>query len=125
MEPLFEFLFEVGLQVVFEILSSSGVRRAKRDGSEPTSAWPAAIGLACLGCIVGWISALMFPVMFLTSPSSRWANVVLTPIGAGLVMAAIGRRRGRQGKPVGRLERFAFAYLFALGMAVVRLVACR
>jgi hypothetical protein len=125
MEVLLELLLELGLQVALEIASSSGLRRATDGQRKPPRPWLAALGCACLGGAIGWLSALLFPALFLTTPLARGANVALTPLAAGLVMAGLGRRRARRGQQVGRLERFAYAYLFALGMAVVRLGACQ
>ena len=125
MEPLFEFVFEVVMQLVAEMLVSAGQHRKERGETRTTPPWLVAMGCIALGALAGWLSSLMFPKPFLTSSVARWANLALTPVAVGVAMAAIGRRRARKGQPVAWLEHFAFAYFFALAMSVVRLVACR
>jgi hypothetical protein len=46
--------------------------------------------------------------------------LVLTPLLAGGIMAVLGAWRARRGQTVLRIDRFAYGYLFALGLAVVR-----
>lgn len=124
MELLFEFVFEVVLQIVSEVLVSAGQRRKTQGDRRTLSPWVAALGCIALGALAGWVSSLIFPRLFLTAPTARWANVALTPAAVGWAMAAMGRWRAQKGQAVARLERFAFAYLFALAMSIVRLVAC-
>ena len=50
----------------------------------------------------------------------RIVNLVLTPIAVGLLMCAMGAWRARRGDAVLRIDRFAYGYLFALALAVVR-----
>ncbi|MEQ1630976.1 MAG: hypothetical protein ABL997_01290 [Planctomycetota bacterium] len=125
MEPLFEFLFEVVLQIVFEILFELGLRSAKHADRTPSNPWLAALGYALVGAIAGGISCLLFPALFLSSSWARYANLLLTPIAAGAVMATLGAWRMRKEQRVLRIDRFAYAYLFALAMAVVRVAVCR
>jgi len=46
--------------------------------------------------------------------------VIVTPIVAGAAMAVIGSLRRRRGLRLVRLDRFGYAYVFALVMALVR-----
>ena len=48
------------------------------------------------------------------------ANIVLTPLAAGLAMMAMGRWRARRGDTRLRIDRFGYGYLFTLAMALVR-----
>ena len=124
MEPLFEILLETALQVVVEALCASGVRMAEKEGRSPARPWLSAFGHAVLGFVAGALSVLVFPSLFLTSAAARYANVALGPIAAGGCMAAVGAWRARREQRITGLERFAFAYLFALSMLVARLMFC-
>jgi hypothetical protein len=50
----------------------------------------------------------------------RVANLVLTPLAAGLMMSLMGAWRRRRGDDLIRLDRFSYGVLFALAMALVR-----
>ncbi len=125
MEPLLEMLFECALQVGFEIVASVFMRPPRDGEPRARSPWLIAFGFLLLGGMAGGLSLLVFAEPFLTSPLAIYAHVVLTPIGVGLLMVAIGSWRSRRELPTARLHRFAFAYLFALAMALVRLAMCR
>ena len=125
MEPLFEALFEASLQIVLEILVELGLRRGANAAAQPTNPWLAAFGYVVLGAIAGGLSLLIFPAMLLTTPAARFANLLLTPLAAGAVMVGIGWWRVRKQHRVIRLDRFVYAYLFALAMAIVRVAFCR
>jgi hypothetical protein len=56
----------------------------------------------------------------LVPESLRLANLILTPLAVGALMAAIGAWRVRRSQPVLRIDRFAHGYLFALTFALVR-----
>ncbi|HEY4067891.1 MAG TPA: hypothetical protein VGM74_13410 [Burkholderiaceae bacterium] len=45
----------------------------------------------------------------------------MTPILSGAAMAWLGRWRRRREQPTVLLDRFAYAFIFALGMSLVRL----
>jgi hypothetical protein len=81
----------------------------------------ATIGYVAFGAIAGALSVLAFPALMIASPAGRIVNVVLTPVVAGAAMAAIGSWRRRRDQPTILLDRFAYGYLFALVMALVRL----
>lgn len=54
------------------------------------------------------------------SPMAILADLILTPIAAGAVMAALGAGRRRRDQELIRLNRFPYGFLFAFAMAVVR-----
>lgn len=118
MEPLLEILVEFVLQVLLEVLANVGLHRAS--GMRAPAPWFAVVGYAVLGAAAGGVSLLVFPQVWLGGPVLRWANLVLTPIAVGFVMAALGRWRERHGRRTIRLDRFACGYVFALAVAVVR-----
>jgi len=124
MEFLLELLLEGFLQVAFELLFELGIRARQKLVAPPASPWLAAIGYALLGAAAGGISLLPFPSLLLETPAARLAHLILVPIAAGAAMAAIGSWRRRKGQRLIRLDRFIYGYLFALSMAVVRLLFC-
>jgi hypothetical protein len=75
---------------------------------------------AVLGAIVGAITLWLFPEHFIRNQQLRVASLVLSPVVAGAVFTAVGRRRNRKGKRVSALETFWPAYTFALALAVAR-----
>lgn len=81
----------------------------------------AAIGYLIFGAIAGALS-LLLPKMFEISKSLRLANLIITPIACGFLMAWFGRFRERKSLATIRLDTFMYGYLFALSMAVVRYV---
>jgi hypothetical protein len=122
-ELLFQFLGEIILQIVFEVLAEFGLRILREPFRQPPHPWLASLGYALLGAFAGGISLLFFPSLFLLSQAARLANLLLTPIAAGLVMAALGVWRRKHDQPLLRIDRFAYGFLFALAMASVRFFA--
>jgi hypothetical protein len=125
MEILFEVLFEAVLQIVLEILFELGIRRTKDGSARPASPWLAAFAYILLGAVAGGISLLLFPSLFLKTPAARYTNLLLTPLAAGAVMATLGKWRSHREHRLVRLDRFVYAYLFALTVAVVRVAFCK
>lgn len=119
-ELLFQFVFEFLLQIVFEVLAELGMHSVKEPFKKPPNPWFAAIGYTILGTIAGALSLWIFPTLFLASENAQIAGLVLTPVVAGLAMAAFGAWRHRRNQTIIRLDKFAYGYLFALAMAVVR-----
>ncbi len=124
MEIIFELLFgffgELILQIFGELLIELGLHSvANRDRRVP-SPWLAAIGYLLMGALIGALSLLVFPDYLVANKSLRVANTALSPIVAGLSMAAMGKWRAKRGEDVLRIDKFAYGYLFALGFALVR-----
>lgn len=115
-------LAELLLQVVLEVLAEFGLR-ALREPFRPArelSPWVAAPGYAVYGTAVGALSLWLFPAPWLTDTWARIANLGLTPLAAGGVMALMGAWRRRKGEPLLRLDRFSYGVLFAFCLALVR-----
>jgi hypothetical protein len=72
------------------------------------------------GAVIGWFSLLFFPEAFVRSESLHGISLLVTPVLAGSAMAAIGWIRESRGKPAAPVENFAYGYVLALGMALVR-----
>jgi len=119
LEFIFELLGEFVLQVVGEALIEIGFHSLAEPFRRPPNPWLAAIGYAIFGAILGGISLLAFPNN-LVPGAWRVTNLIATPIAVGGVMAILGAWRARRGQQVLRIDRFAYGYLFALSIALVR-----
>lgn len=119
-EILFGFVGELLLQVVGEVFLSAGLHAVAAPFQREPKPWAAALGYAFFGAAIGGLSLLVFPDYLVASKNLRIANAVLSPIAAGLCMAAIGAWRERRGLTVLRIDRFAYGYAFALAFGLVR-----
>ena len=79
-----------------------------------------ALVLFAVGAFIGWASLWIFPKAFVRSESLHGISLLITPVLAGLAMAAFGWFRQGRGKPLFRLGNFAFGYFVALGIALMR-----
>ncbi len=124
MEIIFEFLFsflgEFLLQVVIEVLCELGLRSVAEPWRAAPNPWLAGMGYAVLGAAAGGVSLWLFPALMMHTPLLRLMNLALAPVAAGVVMSALGGWRRHRGQVLLRLDRFAWGYLFALAMALVR-----
>ena len=73
-----------------------------------------------LGAVTDGGSLIFFPHSFIHSEGLRIANLILTPLMLGAIMALIGRKRLANGEETIPLDKFSNAALFAFGMAGVR-----
>ena len=125
MEFIFELLFEIFgellLQIVFELLAEFGWRSLQQPFKQAPNPLLAGVGYALFGAVAGGLSLWWFPNLFIGSPVGRIANVIVTPILSGAAMAALGAWRRRRDQPTILLDRFAYAFIFAMAMALVRL----
>jgi hypothetical protein len=125
MEFIFELLFEIFgellLQIALELLFELGLRSLQQPFKKTPNPLLGGIGYAMFGAIAGALSLWWFPNLFITSHAGRIANLVVTPVLSGLAMAALGAWRRRRDQPTILLDRFAYACIFAMAMALVRL----
>ncbi len=119
-EVLFQFLGELLLQIVLEILFELGLQSIAAPFRRKPNPLLAAIGYALFGVIAGALSLAVFPTLFIVSHSGRLASLALTPFLAGSAMVAIGAWRRSRNQELIRLDRFAYGYLFAAAMALMR-----
>jgi len=119
-ELIFSFLGEFLLQVVLEALAEMGLHGMRETFRKPPNPWFAAIGYALFGAVAGGVSLFIFPTLFVHSHAAQWLNLILTPVAAGLAMMALGAWRQRRDHDLIRLDKFAYGYLFAVSMAMVR-----
>ena len=120
LELLFEFIAELLLQIVVEILVELGLHSTSEPFRKPPNPWLAALGYAIFGATAGGISLLVLPEPLVQGETWRLVNLVVTPLLAGLAMAALGTWRSKRGQQTLRIDRFSYGYLFALCMAIVR-----
>ena len=118
-EAIFEILGEFLLQVLGEALVELGFHALAEPFQKPPNPWFAAMGYALFGAILGGLSLLVFPNNLVPEPW-RLVNLFATPIAVGGLMVAMGAWRARRGQPVLRIDKFAYGYLFALALALVR-----
>lgn len=119
-ELIVQFVGEVLLQIVFQVLAELGLRGLRRVTVEIVNPWVAVLFYVLLGAGLGWLSVQILPSLLLASRTAQLANLVVTPILAGLSMVALGAWRRRREQTLIRLDGFAYGYLFALSMAVIR-----
>lgn len=119
---IFQFLGELLLQVLFEAIAELFGHAVKEPfrRPRPVRPWLAAMGYLIFGAAAGGFTVWLVPELFIKAQWLRTANLLLTPVVAGLVMEAIGSWRERRDKEVLRLESFAYGFCFAFAMAVVR-----
>ena len=120
MEILFELLAELLFQIVGEVLVELGLHSLAEPFRRKPNVWLAVLGYALLGALLGALSLWAFPNHLTRDGWPRLANLVVTPLLAGAAMALLGRWRARRGDTVLRIDRFAYGYLFALAVAIVR-----
>jgi len=125
MEFIFELLFEIFgellLQIVLELLFEFGLRSLQQPFKKTPNPLLGGIGYALFGAVAGALSLWWFPQLFIASHAGRIANVIVTPILSGLAMAALGAWRRKRDQSTILLDRFAYAFIFAMAMALVRL----
>jgi hypothetical protein len=113
-----ELLIQLVLEAIAELIGHAVKEPFRRP--RPVRPWVAAIGYLIFGAAAGGLSIWLLPDLFIKAQWLRVANLLLTPLAAGLIMEAIGSWRQRQEKEVLRLESFAYGFCFAFSMAVVR-----
>ncbi len=118
-ELIFEVIGEFLLQIAVEALAEMGLRSLREPFAKAPNPWLAAPGYLVFGAVAGGLSLLVFPSP-LVGGGLRLANLLVTPVLAGLAMAWLGAWRVRRGQEVLRLDRFTYGYLFALALALVR-----
>ena len=119
LEIVLEVLGEFLIQVVGEVLLELGLHSLAEPFRKVPNPWLAAFGYAVFGGILGGLSLLAFPHNFVPEPW-RLANLIATPLAAGGLMSAMGAWRARRGDAVLRIDKFAYGYLFALALALMR-----
>jgi hypothetical protein len=121
-EVVVELLLELVLQVVAELLIELGVRGAARLGKRESKPLVAALGYALLGALLGAASLWLWPQALLDD-SLRIAQLIVSPLLAGAMMAGIGVLVRRRGLATVRIESFFYGWLLAFSLSLVRFLA--
>lgn len=119
LEFILEVVGEFLLQAVVEALLEVGLHSLAEPFRRPPNPWLAGLGYILFGAAIGGISLWVFPANLVPQPW-RVVNLVATPVAVGGVMVLMGAWRAKRGQAVLRLDRFAYGYLFALSLALVR-----
>ena len=122
LEIFFEFLVEFVLPIAIEVLFELGIHKLSPApwAQRTLNATLAVLLYFGLGFIVGWFSISIFPHSFVRTSRLHGISLVITPTLAGLTMSGIGWLRVRQGSSRIRLDTFAYGFIFAFGMCLVR-----
>lgn len=125
-ELFFQFFGELILQMVFEALAELGIRCFSKPLRIPRPpAWLAVVGYLFLGAMAGALSVWFVPSLVIDRPWVRIINISVAPLAAGALMAKVGAWRSRRGDELIRLDHFAYGFLFALAMSLVRFFLAR
>ncbi|MBO9740697.1 hypothetical protein J7432_17255 [Xanthomonas axonopodis pv. begoniae] len=120
LEGMLQLVAEVLLQALTELLIELGLHAVAESFERRPSPGLAAVGYAIAGALLGGVSLWLLPQHLTATPGARLAAVVIVPLVAGGLMAALGAWRARRGDPVLRIDRFSYGYLFALCFALMR-----
>jgi hypothetical protein len=123
-ELILEFFGELILQLFGEFLMEIGLRSLAEVFENRTVQNPllAVLGYAIMGTILGGLSLLAFPRHFIQNQQLRLLATILTPVVSGLCMSALGAWRRKKGQRLIRLDSFAYGFVFALAMAIIRAI---
>ena len=124
MEILFEILLEFVLPLIAEVFAEAALHKLGR------IAWVRSTALVVLtaimyfgvGFVAGIISLWIFPNAFARSSTVHGISLVITPVLGGLLMSYIAWLRLRTSDWTIRLEAFAYGFIFAFPMALLRLL---
>jgi hypothetical protein len=124
MELLFEILVELVLPLVTEIFAELALHQLGR--FVRANAVPRIVVTALMyfgaGLLAGFFSLLIFPKAFARSSTLPGISLVITPVLGGLLLSYIAWLRVRTWDWTIRLETFAYGFLFALAMTLLRLL---
>ena len=113
-----ELLIQLVSQLVAELIGHGVAEVFRR--SPPARRWLAALGHVVSGVVLGLLSLLVFPQGMITSPLWRIVYLLLMPVSVGLLMAHWEAWQRGQGIGPIRIDTFAYGYLLALTVALVR-----
>ena len=76
-----------------------------------------------MGAFAGAGTVVFFPdPLFHPSSKVHGVSLIISPVVTGAGMSALGASNRRRGKRVVQIESFPYAFAFAFGMALVRLI---
>jgi hypothetical protein len=118
-EFLFQILLQGGLEVLWELASSSYKLTYGRENHHPAVA---AMGYFLVGAVLGGFSLLLWPDRIFQPGPIPGISLLLSPLGAGVALHAWGVYRRRSGHVTTNLATFVGGAAFAFGTALVRFV---
>ena len=118
LELLLEILFEMLGQLIIELGFHSLIEPFRSD--RPVNRILGFLGYILLGALAGWLSLLLVPVNFIRDSNMQILNLIVSPILIGLFFAWYGRLRARKGLDLIELDRFAYGFVFAFVVALIR-----
>lgn len=121
-EFLIEIFGEILLQFIASALAEAGLHTFNDWRNYKANPWLAGAGYALIGAIAGGITVWLLPNPMLHNEALRKLNLLVTPLASGGMMALVGAWRAKRGDPVLRIDTFAYGYVFALALALVRFV---
>jgi hypothetical protein len=131
MEDLLGFILELLFEALFEIVLSAivaGVYRSLRHfwiTARRGNPIAAAVLLVIVGLALGFLSVLIFPHPLVHPSKVHGISLLISPLLAGLAMAAVGRGVRRRGRAPVRIESFGFGFAFAFAVALIRYLMTR
>ena len=117
---MFEFIAQFIGELLIQGLMEIGFRSLADVFKKKRNPIFSAIGCILWGAIAGGISLVVFPASFIARSDLKLLNLLLTPVLVGVLMVLLGRLRARKGRDLVELDRFGYAFLFALTMSLVR-----
>ena len=123
----FVVFLEVFGELLVQLLVELGLRSAAMPfrSRQPLHPFLSVLGYALLGGTLGMLSVHFWPSSLAQALWLRLLMLVLVPTLAGLAMAALGAWRRRRDQELIRLDRFAYAFLFAFVFSLVRFIWAR
>lgn len=120
LELFLQFVGEVLIQLTAEMLAELGQHSLEDTFKKRRHPVLSTIGFTLWGAIFAGLSLLVIPTSLIHNPDLRLFNLIVTPLLAGAAMVAIGLAREKKGQEKTRINRFGFAYAFALSFAAIR-----
>lgn len=120
MEWLVEVIVELVGEFLLALILEFGGRVLLAPFRAEPSPWVSCLGYACLGALLGGMSLWLLPHHLVQLPGLRVLNLLLTPFAVGATMGWMGQWRVRKGLRVMRMDRFAYGYLMAVSLGLVR-----
>jgi hypothetical protein len=122
LELLVYFFAELLLNLGGELLGELGAAAANRRRTGKAKPVFMAIGFAILGGLLGWLSLLIFPNLFIKSPALRVVNLFVMPLVVGMIRLGVARWMAGKKEFEFTASPFANAAMFAFFFSWVRLI---
>jgi hypothetical protein len=121
-EIVVQFVGEIILQLIFEAIAELGIRSLADTFRRPKNPALSTIGFTLWGIAAGALSVWISPTSHIHDPFFRKLNLIVTPAAVGFLMMLLGKIRLKKGQELMGLDRFGYAFVFALAMALIRFI---